>query len=141
MFFSGSMPSQRTEGSCGSSIFSFLRALHALLLSGCAKLHSHQEWIGEQSRRPYEVPNTCMSFRSYRHTHRQAHTCTLRHTVHARALPRTHARVLLSFPNEEEEADLRSPDSPLTPPTSHPWIFLIILTSMRLSQDSKCNSK
>ena len=34
-----------------------------------------------------------------------------------------------------------SPDSPPHHPTSPPWIFLIILTSVRQSQDSKCNSK
>lgn len=141
MFFSGYMPSRGTAGPCDGSMFSFLRTLHALLLSGCTKSHSHQEWTGEQSRRPYEVANTCMSFRSHRHVHRHAHTCTLTGTLCTRARSRTHTRVLLSFPNEEEEADLHSPDSPLTPPYQPPLGFFIILTSMRVSQDSKCNAK
>lgn len=59
------------------SILSFFRTLHALLLSGCAKLHSHQEWLGEEYRWPYEVPSICMSFGSYRHMYLHAHMCTL----------------------------------------------------------------
>ena len=37
------MPSSGTAGSYGSAIFSFVRKLHTVLLSGCINLHSHQE--------------------------------------------------------------------------------------------------
>ena len=141
MFFSGYMPSRGTAGPCDGSMSSFLRTLHALLLSGCTKSHSHQEWIGEQSRRPYEVANTCMSFRSHRHVHRHAHMCTLTGTLCTRALSCTQTRVLLSFPNEEEEADLIHQTPPSHHPTSHPWVFSSFSPGWELSQDSKCNAK
>ena len=39
------MPKSGVAGSYGSSMYSFLRYLHAVLCSGCTSLHSHQQLL------------------------------------------------------------------------------------------------
>ena len=45
MFFSGDMPTSRIAVLYGSSIFSFLRYLHAIFHSGYINLHSYKQWL------------------------------------------------------------------------------------------------
>ena len=63
--YQGHMPSGGISGSYGSSIFSFIRTLHNVLLSGCTNLHYHQQcrWISfSQLSTPFPAIVACRFF-------------------------------------------------------------------------------